>query len=52
MVLKNIFLTVSTLGRCGGLERTDLYQLLHWEYVVVLNKLIVNIFYFARVWWS
>ena len=24
MVLKELILTVSTIGRCGGLERTDL----------------------------
>ena len=29
MVLKELILTVSTLGGCGGLERTDFYQFLH-----------------------
>ena len=46
------FLTVSTLGGCGGLERTDFEQFLLWEGVVVLKELILNSFYFERVWWS
>ena len=36
MVLKELILTVSTLG--GG--------------VVVLKELILNSFYFGKVWWS
>ena len=28
------------LGVCGGLERTDFYHLLLWEFVVVLKELI------------
>ena len=27
----NSFLTVSTLGGCGSLERTDFYKFLPWE---------------------
>ena len=37
MVLKELFLTVSTLGGCGGLERTEILQCLLWESVVVLR---------------
>ena len=32
---KNWFWTVSTLGGCGGLERTDFEQFLLWDSVVV-----------------
>ena len=42
----------STLGGCGGLERTDFEQFLLWEGVMVLKELILNSFYFGRVWWS
>ena len=42
----------STLGRYDGLERTDFEQFLLWEGVVVLKELILNSFYFGRVWWS
>ena len=37
------------LGRCGGLERTECKQFLHWKGVVVLQKLIFNSFYIMRV---
>ena len=40
------------MGGCGGLERTDFKQFLLWEGVVVLKELILNSFYFGRVWWS
>ena len=33
----NVFLTVSTLGGCGGLEITDFQQFLLWDNVVVLK---------------
>ena len=49
---KNWFLTVSTLGGCGGLERTDFWHFLLWEGMVVLKELIFNVFYFRRVLWS
>ena len=52
MVLKELIFTVSTLGGCDGLERTDFEQFLLWEGVVVLKELIVYSFYFGRVWWS
>ena len=54
MPWKKWFWTFSTLGgcgvRCGGLERTDFEQFLLWEGVVVLKELILNSFYFGRVW--
>ena len=34
VILKELFLTVSTLGRCGGLERTDFLKFLLFEGVV------------------
>ena len=37
---------------CGSLERTDFKQFLLWEGVVVLKELILNSFYFGRVWYS
>ena len=49
---KNWFWTFSTLGGCGCLERTDFEQFLLWEGVVVLKELILDSFYFGRVWWS
>ena len=52
MVLKELIFTVSTLGGCAGLERTDFEQFLLWENVVVLKELILNSYYFGRVWWS
>ena len=62
---KNWFLTVSTFGRYGGLERTDFEQFLFWEGVVVLKELILNSvaamvvlkelifnsFYIWHIWW-
>ena len=47
---KNWFWTISTLGRCAGLERTDFEQFPLWEGVVALKELILNSFYFGRVW--
>ena len=38
MVLKELILTVSTLGGCDGLERTDFQQFLLLEGVVDLKK--------------
>ena len=65
---QNWFWTVSTLGGCGGLERTDFEhflllgqcgghertyfeQFLLWDSVVVMKELILNNFYFGRLWW-
>ena len=51
---KNRFWTVSTLegcgGRYGGLERTDFEDFLLWDSVVVMKELILNSFYFGRLW--
>ena len=68
MVLKELILTVSTLGSYGSLQRTDFKLFLHWEVVAVLKNLNLtvstlqgcggiespafNSFYFARVWGS
>ena len=48
MVLKELNLTVSTLGGCGGLERTQFYSFHFGKGVVVLMELIFNSFYFGR----
>ena len=66
-VLKELILTVSTLGRCGslekiefnsfylqgcgGLERTDL-TVSTFEGVACLETTDFNSFYFGRVWQS
>ena len=50
--MKELILMVSTLGGCGGLERTDFEQFLLWVGVVVLKELIFNSSYFGRVWLS
>ena len=52
MVLKELTITVSTLGGCAGLERTDFKQFLLWKGVMVLKELIFNSFYFGCVWRS
>ena len=52
LLKKKLILTVSNLGGCGGLERTDFYQFPLWEGAVVLKELIFNGFYFEQVWWS
>ena len=63
MVLKGLILTVSTLGGCCGLERTDFYSLWssqkNWFLAVPmiggcggLEISDFNSFYFERMWWS
>ena len=52
MVLKELILTVSTLGGCGGLERTDFNMFLLSEGLVVFKELIFNSFYFGQLLWS
>ena len=37
MVLKELTLTIYTLGVCGGLERTHFSQLILWEGVGTLK---------------
>ena len=50
MFLKELILTVSTLGGCGGLERTHfILQFPLWEGVVVLKELIFNSFSFGTL---
>ena len=67
MVLKELILTGSTLGWCGGLERTDLNSFFFGG-CEVLKELILtvstlggcgglertdfNSFFFGRLWWS
>ena len=43
VVLKEPFVTISTLGWCGGPERTDFLQFLLLEGVVVLQELILTV---------
>ena len=43
MVLKELILSVSALGGCGGLKRTDFYQFLLWKGLVVLKELIFSV---------
>ena len=43
MVLKKLILTVSTLGECGGLDKTQFSHLLLWEGLVALKELILKI---------
>ena len=53
MVLNELIVfTVSTLGGCVVLDRTDFQQFPLWEGVVILKDFIVCSFYFGRVWWS
>ena len=39
VVLKELILTVSFLGQCAGLDRSDFKQFLLWEGVVILKEL-------------
>ena len=43
MVLKELILTVSTLGGSGGLERTDFNNFYFEEEVVVLKEVILTV---------
>ena len=49
VVLKELILTVSTLGGGGGLERTGFNSFYSGRGMVVLKELIFNSFYFGRV---
>ena len=51
MVLKELILTVSTLGGCGGLESIEFLTVSTLGKCGVLKELIFNSFYFGRVWW-
>ena len=44
MVLKNVFVAVSTLAGSGGLEGTDFEQFLLRECVVVFKEVVFNSF--------
>ena len=57
MVLKEVILTVSTLGGgSGGLKRTDFNNFYFGEEVVVLKELILTVSTLGdvnrRKWWS
>ena len=52
VVLTELVFTISTLGGCCSLERTDFKQFLLWKGVVVLTELVFCLFYFGRLWWS
>ena len=52
MVLKELIFNSFYFGECGGLERTNFYQFIIWEYVVVLKELIFNNFLIGSMWWS
>ena len=43
MVLKELILTVSTLGGCGGLERTNFNSFYFGEGVMVMKELILTV---------
>ena len=51
MVLKELIFH-RILGGCCGLERTDFEQFVLWECVMLLKEVILNSFYFGKVWWS
>ena len=46
VVLKELLLTVSTLGGCGSFERTDFNHFYFGEDVAVLKELILTVFTF------
>ena len=48
---KNWFLSVSTLGGCGDVERTDFWHFLLWEGVDILKELILTVSALGG-WWS
>ena len=50
MVRKDVVFNHFYFGGCDGLKRTDFEQFLLSEGVVVLKELILNSFYFQRVW--
>ena len=51
-VLKELILTVSTLGGSSGLERTDFKQFLLCKGVTVLKELILTVSTLGGVWQS
>ena len=51
MVLKELILTFSTVGACGGLERTGFLTVSTFGGCGGLERTDFNSFYFGRVWW-
>ena len=51
VVLKELILTVSTMGGCGGLEITD-FNSFHFGERSGLERNIFNSFYIGCVWCS
>ena len=51
MVLKVLDLTISILGGCCSLERTD-FNSFYFTWCGSLERTDFNSFYFARVWQS
>ena len=51
-VLKELILTVSTLGRCGRLERTDFNSFYFGKGVLILKVLDLTVSTLGRVLWS
>ena len=52
-LLKNLFLTVSTLRECGVVVlKILIFNSFYFGGVLILKELIFNIFYFVMVWWS
>ena len=49
MVLKELVFNSFYVWGCGGVERTDFYQFLFWEGMVVLKELVCNSFYVGGV---
>ena len=43
---------LQTYGGVNSMPPSDFEQFLLWEGVVVLKEVILNSFYFGRVWWS
>ena len=52
MVLKNVFVAVSTLAGCGGLEGTDFEQFYFGSVWWSSKKWFLTVSSFGRVWWS
>ena len=52
VLLKELILTVSTLERCGSLERTAFFTIPTLGMCGALERTDFNSFYFGRVWQS
>ena len=51
MVLKELILTVSTLGACGDHVKPDFNSFYFGRVYMVLKELIFNSLYYGRLWW-